>query len=383
MTLLVIAMSLITKQKQRNMKYNKNIHQISLRSEVGTADQSIKWSWACRILEDNSKFKVDANVPEDYKPTPGDLALFKISRIGKHNSIITNTNKKMRIYAGDLFVGIFGNRYATDAYEGEVRGLKHLSILTAGGMVGTVRSRHKSIRRSTKASFVGFLKDDAGQIINLKHLKFLNSESTDVQFENQIIIVGSGMNSGKTTVCRRLIRSLSENGFKVAACKLTGSVSNRDQDEMISALAAYTTDFSDYGFPSTYLCDKQELLDLYRHMVSRIAKVKPDVTLIEIADGILQRETSMLLSDPLIQKSTKGIIITADSAPSALFAVECAGKIGYKVIGVSGAMTSSPLYIKEFENNSNVPVISSAGKRDEILGPLAEILGKTSIAKQS
>jgi GTP-binding protein EngB required for normal cell division len=357
-------MILVVKQKQREIDYNQ---------EINTADQAIKWSWACRILEDNSSFGIDTNVPENTNPVVGDLALFKVARIGKHNSIITSRNKRMRIYVGDLLVGVFGNRYATDAYEGQLQGLKRLSILTAAGMVGTVKSRHHSIGRSTRVSFAGFLKDKTGQVINLKQLKFHKSKPIENHLENQIIIVGSGMNSGKTTVCRRLIKSLAESGFKVAACKLTGSVSNRDQDEMVSASAAYTTDFSDYGFPSTYKCDKDELLDLYGQMLLDIEKVKPDVTLIEIADGILQRETSMLLSDSLIQKSTKGVIITADSAPAALFAVEYLQKMRYNVIAVSGAMTSSPLYMREFENHCNIPIVSSAGKGEHMANILMNL----------
>ena len=43
------------------------------------------------------------------------------------------------------------------------------------------------------------------------------------------------MNSGKTTTCRKLIKSFSVKETRIAACKLTGSVSNRDQDEMMSA----------------------------------------------------------------------------------------------------------------------------------------------------
>jgi hypothetical protein len=338
-----------------------------------TNPQTIRWGWACRLLDDaNSKFEVDTSTPRN-GPIAGDVALFKVSRVGKNKALITNANKRMRIYAGDLIVGVFGNRYATDAFEGEIEGIRNLSLLTASGMVGTLKSRHRSAGKPTRLSFVGFLQFMTGQRVNLKQIKF-NKSQPESHLKNLIIIVGSGMNSGKTTTCRKMIKSFSEMGIKVAACKLTGSVSHRDQYEMASAAAAHTIDFSDYGFPSTYKCDKQELIDLFNTMVADIEKINPDVTVMEIADGFLQRETSLLLSEPLIKESTKGILLTADSAPAALCAVEYLKGLGYDIIAVSGAMTSSPLYVREFQMKSNIPVISSGSNGSKMFGVLSKSL---------
>ena len=102
-------------------------------------------------------------------------------------------------------------------------------------MVGIVKSKHKCIANPTDVIFLGYLKDIATeQRLNLKRLMFKKPELT-TRLKNIIAIVGSGMNSGKTITCRRLIRMFSGNGYRIAACKLTGSVSNRDQHEMLSA----------------------------------------------------------------------------------------------------------------------------------------------------
>lgn len=335
------------------------------------ANEAIRWGWACRLLDDtHSKFEIDTVAPNN-EPIAGDVALFKVSHIGENKALVTSTSKRMRLYVGDLMVGVFGNRYATDAFEGEIEGIRNLSLLTASGMVGTLKSRHHSVGKPTRLSFVGLLQFMTGQRVNLKQIKFNKSQPKSC-LKNLIIIVGSGMNSGKTTSCRKMIRSFSEMGLKIAACKLTGSVSHRDLYEMTSAGAAYVTDFSDYGFPSTYKCDKQELIDLFNTMVADIEKINPDVTVMEIADGLLQRETSLLLSEPLIKKSTKGILLTADSAPSALFAVEHLKRLRYNIIAVSGVMTSSPLYIREFQMNSDISLISSASNESKMFSVLTK-----------
>ena len=114
----------------------------------------------------------------DNPPNPGDIGLFKVTRIGAHTRLINVSSQKLRIYAGDLFTGVFGNRYATDAIEAEVDKVRNLSLLTTAGMVGTVKSMHSSIRRTTQVSFLGYLTSD-DERINTKKLVFAKSRKSD------------------------------------------------------------------------------------------------------------------------------------------------------------------------------------------------------------
>lgn len=338
---------------------------------VEKLDEHAKWSWSSRDLPRDglSTCRSDASAPE-----VGDLALLTVEKIGYHATIISSDNRKVRIYPGDQIVGVFGNRYATDAYEGCACGTNDLRLLTAGGMVGTLLSKHEDIEKPTSLRFVGYLVDSEGERVNLKKLKFRKALPT-AKSSNLIVVVGTGMNTGKTTVSRRLIRSLYEGGLRVAACKLTGSVSNRDQDEMRSACATITLDFSNYGFPSTYLASKEELMDLFFTILSDVEKFSPDVIVMEIADGVLQRETRMLLEDPLFKDTVGGIVLAAESSLSGLFAVKVLEEMRYKVACVSGMMTSSPLYVREFRSSCKVPVLPS-GEDAPITGAL-EVLAES------
>ena len=331
-------------------------------------DKDVRWSWATRLIND-SEFYIEKSPLT--KPLPGDLGLFRVKEIGYHQNLITKDDKKLRLYENDFFVGVFGNRYATDGFEGRVEKLDKISMLTAAGMVGTVRYKHKSIKKSTKLAFQGLLIDQQGDRINLKEL-FFHKSISKLTPKNLILVVGSGMNSGKTTSASKLINGLSKEGLKVAACKLTGSVSNRDKNELYSASADYVIDFSDYGFPSTYLCKKEELLNLFNTMLSDIEKTSPNVIVMEIADGILQRETKMLLTNKEIHDNTKGVILAAESAPSALFSSKQLQKWGYNVIAVSGAITSSPLSSKEFQENSEINLVSSADSGIDLSNSVVE-----------
>jgi hypothetical protein len=139
---------------------------------------------------------------------------------------------------------------------------------------------------------------------------------------------------------------------------------------MRAASAVRVLDFSDYGFPSTYLCPKTELMSLFRTMMADIAPSAPDVVVMEIADGILQRETAMLLEEARIRTALQGVVLAADNALSAHFGVQRLHSLGHDVLGVTGLLTSSPLCVREFNELSDVPVASSAGSGS----PLAELV---------
>lgn len=333
----------------------------------------IKWAWACRVLESFEGYAIDRDIRR--APKPGDLVMVRIEEIGAHYRIVTADNKRLRIFPGDHFVGVFGNRYATDAFEGEVSGLSNLSLLTAGGMIGTVKSKHKDTGKPTKVSFVGFLNDRRGEQFNLIERTFVSSFPQKA-INNLIVVVGTSMNSGKTTTSTKLIKGLGEKGLRVAACKLTGSVSNRDQDEMRSARPNLVIDFSDYGFPSTYLCSKEELVSLFHTMLAEVEKINPDVIVMEVADGILQRETAMLLDEPSVCDAIKGLLLTAKDGLSALYAIEKLKQTRNKVIAASGAMTSSPLSVREFQANCDVPVGSSADSGKEVVEIVCRFIGQ-------
>src|SRR5205814_63606 len=115
------------------------------------------------------------------------------------------------------------------------------------------------------------------------------------------------------------------------------------------------------------LCAKEELLQLFHAMLAEVTVGDPEIVIMELADGLLQRETAMLLADPEIQGAGRGLVLSAESSLSALWGVARLRESGYRIIAVSGKFTSSPLAMREYvQNDSDVPVVSSAGKGAEL-----------------
>jgi hypothetical protein len=304
----------------------------------------------------------------------GDVAVVRVRSVDNHKRLTQGDCMRLRLYPGVTYVGVFGNRYATSSIEAEVDGTETLHQLTGAGMIGTFRSRERTRRGPTKLEFVGYVADEDGRRINLKEALFEPRRLSGEAAPAVVLILGSSMDSGKTTVAAKLARSLVTQGRRVASCKLTGSVSRRDYYEMSAVGAVDVRDFSDYGFPSTYLCKEEEITDLFHTMVADAAAARPDVVVMEVADGILQRETQMLLRSASVRRTTRAVVLSAACAPSALLAVGEIERHEYAVAAVSGLITNSPLAMREFTERSCVPLSTSAGDGTELATCIAEYI---------
>ena len=320
-----------------------------------------KLGWACRALDPGEAYALlpDRSMP----PRVGDVALFRVSSIGNHTRIITAQNLRERLYEGDRIVGTFGNRYATDAFEARVDGLEPLHIVTNAGMVATVRSRCLEVKPATTVRFLGYVGDARGQVVNLRDVSRRQGRLERLEAP-LVLVVGTGMNAGKTTCAARLTRALTDRGLRVASCKLTGSVSPGDVLEQQAAGAVDSRDFSDYGLPSTYLASRAELRRLYAAMTSDVAKARPDLVLMEVADGLLQRETAMVLTDAAIRRDVAGVVLAARCAPAALDALSRIERAGHRALLVSGVITNSPLFVRELQAHTGTLVACARTDQD-------------------
>jgi hypothetical protein len=183
------------------------------------------------------------------------------------------------------------------------------------------------------------------------------------------------MDSGKSTTASYLVNGIKKAGFKVAFVKLTGTVYTKDSDLNSDLGADAIADFSDFGYPSTYLCNKIELLDLYESLVEKVNEVSPDFTVIEIADGLYQRETKMFCQNQDFLKTIYRVIFSAGDSLSAIYGVNMLAETGIIPFALSGLFTASPLLIEEVKQNKNfdIPVVTI----EEISNSAITLLNKT------
>ena len=78
----------------------------------------IKYSFTTRAVP----LEEMATVAPMYDPPRiGDLLLAEVQHLGRHTRMEVRTGVTMNLFPGDRIVGAFGNRYATDQYEGTCR----------------------------------------------------------------------------------------------------------------------------------------------------------------------------------------------------------------------------------------------------------------------
>jgi hypothetical protein len=257
-----------------------------------------------------------------------------------------------------------GNRYATSMLEavGEVRG-EFIDLVSASGVCGQVIARSKDAGTPTKLRVVGQA-FSCGVPVNVRSFA-LSAPPATTHETNWIIVVGSSMDSGKTTACASLIHGLAASGRSVGAAKLTGTASARDFGAFRDAGAAPVVDFLDAGWISTAGCDLAELHETRKLLTDHLRGHGVNWAVLEIADGILQNETNLLLESMTEALGPCAYVLTVGESLAAVAGVRRLRELDLNLVAVSGLVTNSPLACREIESACGVPCV-----RTPELGPL-------------
>lgn len=304
----------------------------------------------------------------DRPPVAGDLVLARVDSVGQHARIESPEGRRRALYAGDEIVVAFGARYAPDQFEATVPvDLGPCHLVAGGGVAASVLSKNGRIGPATRISPVGLVGDRAGKVINLR-----NYALPPVVTERQptvIVVAGTSMNAGKTTSAAGLVHGLARAGLKVGAGKVTGTGSGGDVWSMTDAGADLVLDFTDMGHATTAGLDAHVIESIALGLIEQLSAAASDVIVVEIADGILQRETRALLQSPCFKRRIGSVLFASGDALGACGGVAWLQANGLEVAGISGLVSASPLASREAEEASGVKVLSLDVLKDPIRAP--------------
>ncbi len=269
--------------------------------------RQVKRTYATHIVPDEACV---GYVAHSGAPRIGDLLLAEVISVGKHTAIETTNGLALNIFPGDLIIGAFGNRYVTDQYEGNVPALcpDRCDLLSIGGVCGEVCSAHSSMRAPTRLRVLGALCDVSGAPLNLR--------------------------------------------------SFAASAAGKDGRFFRSCGADPVFDFTYCGVPSTYMLDQRDLLAICDDLFARLAAAAPDYSIIEIADGIFQRETRMLLASDAFCTRVDHVFFSAGDSLGAECGVCRLRADGGPIRAVTGLVTASPLALREVEEEAGTPCLS-------------------------
>lgn len=298
------------------------------------------------------------------KPEHADVVYGIVERIGEHSSLENKSGRIHMIHNGSLGIFVFGNRYAPDYFEGLIpdRFMPEVDLLARSGLVGVVKTKNSLRKDPTKIRVLGYVCTETGEIINTRDYCLIRPKNSVKRQPRakMILVCGSSMNSGKSMAAVACCWALSTLGYTVRASKVTGTASLKDILMMNDAGAEHYADFTYIGHPSTYKLEKDKLLDIFNRLDLKYANNPENYWVVELADGIIQRETAMLLACEEVKSRIHRLIFCAHDPFGVIGGLRILKeRFGLKPHAISGICSSSPLHIRELAEFTDIPVFNS------------------------
>jgi hypothetical protein len=291
-----------------------------------------------------------------------------------YNTLEDVHGRAVRLHPGDVIAGALGHRDALHGYSGRVpESVKpgdELQLLNMGGVIGI---------GAVAAPGVGepFRLEVLGSVLRFPHLTrrvgvpamvqdgaHESPDLADVLADGDagpvppiVALVGTSMDSGKTTAATALIARMVHRGLKVAAGKLTGVSARRDILGMADSGADPVAVFTDFGVVTT---NEENAAPTARKLVAHLAFegiATPDVIVLELGDGLLGTYgVHALLADPVLRDTITSVVVCASDPVGAWGAHKIlAERYSLEAKLISGPVTDTPAGVGYCTERLGVP----------------------------
>jgi hypothetical protein len=221
-------------------------------------------------------------------PQEGEVVLARVKDVNPaYPTLETVGAREVVLAPGDVLVGVLGSRKALRGFSGRpptrLRIGDSVHLLNKGGVIGDCTAFNRDLGWPAELEYLGSLSRER-RIVNLRDsaLPLIDGALPRLPL---VMVMGTCMNSGKTTVCKQVLRLFSQKGFVVHAGKAAGVACLQDTEGMKKAGARMVLSFLDFGLPST--TEVESLAPIARSLVHHLAQAKPDFIVLEMGDGIL------------------------------------------------------------------------------------------------
>lgn len=314
---------------------------------------SVKWCFASRRIDPALAAGID---PDVAAAKPGEIILGRIVSIGHHRRIQLPSGRPATLYPGDWVALPCGARYAPDQFEGVAEiDPQGCDMLAGGGCLGRMVHRNERIKPPTRVQPIGRVTDATGKVLDTRDFALPPRDAAPIP---ALCVIGTAMNSGKTTATAALTHGLTLAGWKVAALKGTGTGAFGDFNDYVDAGAHYVADFSDVGMATTFLEPMTRISGGIHLLLGEAAHRGCDIAVMELADGIMQRETAALLDDPEMRDRFGGYVFACGDAIAAAGGVALLATLGIKPMALTGMVSCSPMATAEAEAATGVAVMT-------------------------
>jgi hypothetical protein len=261
------------------------------------------------------------------------------------------TGRQARLVPGDLIVGALGARAALRGFCGRVpTSLKAgdvVHLLNLGGVIGISEGDHAGLGKPIELEVIGTpIRNGRG--LRLREHAIERTTVLPEKLPPVLVLVGTCMNSGKTTAAAVIMRYLRRRGKIVHAGKVTGVAAIKDMLLYSDSGSHRTLSFLDVGLPST--CYHDDIPEVALTLLAELAEESPDCIVLEMGDGLLgEYGVDEVLADPRFAGRLHGAVLAANDVIGAVAAAERLKACGIPVLCVTGPATDNAAGTRKLE----------------------------------
>ena len=305
-------------------------------------------------------------------PASGDLVMASVKEVNPvYPGLELEDGSEIVLEKGNVLMGVLGSRRALLGFSGHVpKSLEigqSLHLLNKGGVIGECTAFNRKLEWPTSLEFLGTVTRN-DKALNLGQYAQPLFEGTLPEVP-MVMILGTCMNSGKTTAARQIIEAFTHRGLQINAGKVAGVACRRDILSMKKCGAEKVMSFQDFGVPSS--SEMKTLLPVARSLHHSLSENNPDFIVMEMGDGILGGyQVSSLFEDSEYISRAMCTIICANDLMGVWGALQWLKPSGISAenhqVLISGPVTDSGEGVDYIENNWGVTAANALDSKGKL-----------------
>tara|TARA_R110002095_G_scaffold91656_1_gene80034 strand:+ start:3134 stop:4198 length:1065 start_codon:yes stop_codon:yes gene_type:complete len=281
-----------------------------------------------------------------------------------YNELELPSGRMSKLKKGDIIAVALGQRRALKGFVGNLPETLFpgdiIHLLNLGGVAGVCTSANtKEVGNPLRIRILGGVVKD-GKQLNINQKTLYSPKKTMSSTIPLIIVTGTSMDSGKTTVAIEITKTLTRMGMKLAGAKLTGVGALRDLYKMQDYGVYNAVSFVDAGITSTANIDHALIEDMTKGALDYLSADNPDAIIVEFGDGLMGRYgVEAVLKTPEIRKNVRLHIGCAGDPVGAIGLARGCAAIGVPIDVISGPVTDNEVGKEIIRNELDVIVYNA------------------------
>ncbi len=339
---------------------------------MNDSEQLHQNEWKVGSILQNENLNGSLSFSSDVEGREGEVVAVKVKTdTTLSGELETESGRIAPVHKGDVVVGVLGKRKALEGVVGTIPNDLEpgdtLHLLNLGGVIGRAQSwNRKTTTRPVEVQLLGSVRNGTGAL-NIRKSEDRSEDTIDTS-ASILLISGTSMNTGKTSLATELVELLSqEHDLNVAGAKLTGVATQRDMNAMEEAGAEETGSFADLGFTSTIDEDREELTSAAKTVLNRLGNDSTDVIVAELGDGIVGwYGVDTFISDEEFVNAIDLHMVCANDLAGALGSVHVCEEHDMSVDFISGPVTNTSAGVDYITSELNLRAGSSEHVKESL-----------------